>query len=74
MSITLTVGSIVATPDEQIDLSELFSVSPSASDPTYLIVDGLVRDERAAGYGTNDMGSLSGNGVKQAFSNVGGDA
>ncbi|HET6239158.1 MAG TPA: hypothetical protein VFE41_30025 [Acetobacteraceae bacterium] len=74
MSITTTVGSIVTTPDEQIDLSALFSVSPSASDPTYLIVDGLDRDEYTAGYSPSDMGSLSGNGVTQAFSNVGGDA
>jgi spore germination protein YaaH len=74
MSISNKIGSAVATPDEQISLSTLFSVTPSASDPTYLIVSGLDRDEYTAGYNTADMGSLSGDGMKQTFSNVGSDA
>jgi spore germination protein YaaH len=65
---------VVATPDEQISLSTLFSITPSASDPTYLIVSGLDRDEYTAGYKTADMGSLSGDGANQAFTNVGSDA
>jgi len=74
MSITSKIGSAVATADEQIELSTLFSVTPAASDPTYLIVNGLDRDEYTAGYNTANMGSLSGNGAKQAFSNVTSDA
>jgi hypothetical protein len=74
MSIASKIGSVVATPDEQVDLSTLFSVTPAANDPTYLIVSGLDRDEYTAGYNTADMGTLSGGGVKQTFSNVGGDA
>ncbi len=74
MSIANKIGSVVATPDEQISLSTLFSITPSASDPTYLIVSGLDRDEYTAGYKTADMGSLSGDGANQAFTNVGSDA
>ena len=74
MSITSTIGSVVATPDEQVDLFSLFSVTPAASDPTYLIVSGLDRDEYTAGYHTSDMGSLSGGGASQTFTNVESDA
>ncbi len=74
MSITSTIGSVVATPDEQINLSTLFSVTPAASDPTYLILSGLDRDEYTAGYNTADMGTLSGNGATQKFTNVESDA
>ncbi len=74
MAISTNIGSVVATQDEQIDLSTLFSVTPGASDPTYLIVSGLDRDEYTAGYNTADMGSLSGGGATQKFSNGGGDA
>ena len=74
MAISTNIGSVVATQDEQIDLSTLFSVTPAASDPTYLIVSGLDRDEYTAGYNTADMGSLSGGGATQKFSNGGSDA
>jgi large repetitive protein len=74
MSITTAIGSVVATPDEQIGLSTLFSVTPGATDPTYLILSGLDRDEYTAGYNTADMGTLSGNGAIQTFTNVESDA
>jgi hypothetical protein len=74
MSIATGIGSVVATPDEQLDLSTLFSVTPAANDPTYLIVSGLDRDEYTAGYKTSDMGSLSGGGASQTFTNVESDA
>jgi hypothetical protein len=74
MSIASETGSVVATQDERISLSTLFSVTPGASDPTYLIVSGLDRNEYTAGYNTADMGSLSGGGATQNFTNVGSDA
>ncbi len=74
MSITTTIGSVVATPDEQVDLSSLFSVTPAANDPTYLILSGLDRDEYTVGYHTADMGTLSGNGAHQTYTNVESDA
>jgi hypothetical protein len=55
-------------------LSSLFSITASASNPTYLILSGLDRDEYTAGYNTAAMGSLSGNGATQNFSSAGGDA
>jgi hypothetical protein len=74
MSIATSMGSVVAAPDEQVDLSTLFSVTPAANDPTYLIVSGLDRDEYTAGYHTSDMGSLSGGSASQTFINVESDA
>jgi hypothetical protein len=67
-------GSVVATPDEQIDLSTLISATPAANDPAYLIVSGLDRDDYTAGYNTSHMGSLSGGGTSQTFTNVESDA
>jgi hypothetical protein len=74
MSIKPAIGSAVATADQSFALSSLFSITASASDPEYLIVSGLDRDEYTAGYNTADMGSLSGNGATQDFSYAGGDA
>jgi Ca2+-binding RTX toxin-like protein len=73
MSIDTEIGAVVATPGEQVNLSALFSVTPAANNPTYLILSGLDRDEYTAAYNTADMGSLSGNGVTQAFSDVSDD-
>ena len=74
MSITPEIGSVVATANEQIGLSTLFAVTPAASDPTYLVLSGLDRDEYTAGYNTANMGSLSGGGATQKFTNVESDA
>jgi len=74
MSITPKTGSVVADPGEPVSLSSLFSVTASSSDPTYLILTGLDRDEYTAGYNTSDMGTLSGDGTTQNFENFDGDA
>jgi hypothetical protein len=67
-------NAIVAKAGQQFKLSALFSVPAAASDPTYLILSGLDRDEYTTGYNLAAMGSLSGNGVTDKFSNAGGDA
>lgn len=74
MPIAPRAGSFAADPDEQIDLSSLFSVTASAGDPTYLIVTGLDRDEYSAGYDISAMGWLSSDDVSQKFANFSGDA
>jgi len=73
MSITPKIGSLVADPGEQVELSSLFTVSASGN-PTYLILTGLDRDEYTAGYNTSAMGTLSGDGATQDFENVYSDA
>ncbi len=74
MSINPNTGSFVADPGEQVSLSSLFSVTASSSNPTYLILTGLDRDEYTAGYNTSHMGTLSGDGTTQDFENFGSDA
>ncbi len=74
MSIKPAIGSAVATAGQSFALSSLFSVTASASDPAYLILSGLDRNEYTADYNMAGMGSLSGNGATQQFSSAGGDA
>ncbi len=74
MSIKPAIGSAVATADQSFLFSSLFSVTAAASNPAYLILSGLDRDEYTAGYNMANMGSLSGNGATQQFSSAGGDA
>ncbi len=75
MSVSLATGSVVATADETIAISAMFSVTASASSPTYLILSGLDRDEYTVGYATSDMGTVSGDGSTAQFTNAeGGDA
>ncbi|HTR18046.1 MAG TPA: putative Ig domain-containing protein [Acetobacteraceae bacterium] len=73
MSINLKAGSVVADPKKQVSLASLFSITASASNPTYLILTGLDRDEYTVGYNAADMGMLSGNGVTQHFNDFYGD-
>jgi hypothetical protein len=74
MSIKPAIGSAVAIANQSFALSTLFSVTAAASDPAYLILSGLDRDEYTAGYNMAGMGSLSGNGATQHFISAGGDA
>ena len=74
MSITPKIGSVVADPGEQVDLSSLFSVTASSGNPTYLILTGLDRDEYTVGYNTSAMGTVSGDGTTQHFENFDSDA
>ncbi len=74
MTIKPEIGSVVATSNQQVSLSSLFSVTPATSNPTYLIVSGLDRNEYTAGYKTSAMGSISGNGATEKFGSAGGDA
>ncbi|HLN23857.1 MAG TPA: putative Ig domain-containing protein, partial [Patescibacteria group bacterium] len=74
MSVSVAANSVVSTGGKQVALSSLFTVTAATTDPTYLIVSGLDRDEYTAGYSTAAMGSLSGNGASQGFSNIGSDA
>ncbi|MBF0561142.1 MAG: putative Ig domain-containing protein [Alphaproteobacteria bacterium] len=69
MSISPSVGSDVVKPGQQVRLISLFNITPSPSNPAYLIVSGLDRSEYTAA-NTGVMGNLSGNGVTQNFTRV----
>lgn len=73
---TITAGGLatVAQPGATIALSSLFTIPAASSNPAYLVLSGLDRNEYTAGISANAMGTLVGNGVSQHFANQGGDA
>ena len=60
MSVTLSAGSVVAQPGQQINVASLVNVT-AGNDPTYLVVSLLDRDEYTA-KSNGETGTLSGNG------------
>jgi hypothetical protein len=74
MPISVTANAVVAKPGQTVSLASLFSVTASSSNPTFLILSGLDRDEYTAGYTTSGMGTLAGSGAVQHFQNPEGDA
>ena len=72
MSISENQGSFVVSGGAQISLSQMFAVSASASNPTYLVLSGLDRNEYTKA-GTGATGTLNGNGAKATFSSGGSD-
>jgi hypothetical protein len=73
MTVSPAIGSVVANAGETISLGGLFSIAGSADPPTYLILSALDRDEYTTGYSTADMGTLSGDGTIDDFTNFDGD-
>ncbi len=76
MSITLNpkAQSIVATGGQQINVASLVNVTPSSSNPTYLVVSLLDRDEYTAS-SNGQTGTLLDNGHTIGFSDsIGGDS
>ena len=72
MTVGLATGAFVAAKGQSIALSSLFSVTPGASNPQFLVVSGLDRNEYTAS-ATGSTGTFSGNGQTTGFSSVGGD-
>jgi hypothetical protein len=72
MAIGENKSAFVVTGAQSIGLSQMFSVTASSGNPTYLVLTGLDRDEYTAG-ATGATGSLSGNGGTDDFSGIGGD-
>ncbi|MBF0562577.1 MAG: hypothetical protein HQL37_11265, partial [Alphaproteobacteria bacterium] len=69
MSILPSLGSFIAKPGQQISLASLFNITPSPSNPAYLVVSGIDRNEYTV-TGNGEMGSLNGNGATQNFASV----
>jgi hypothetical protein len=72
MPISLSTGSVVAKAGQQISLSSLVTVT-SGSNPTYLVVSLLDRNEYTASSNGN-TGTLSGDGNSAHFTSIGGDS
>jgi hypothetical protein len=68
------IGAVVTGANQTVQLSTLFTVPPSSTDPTYLILSLLDRVEYTAGYSTASMGTLTGNGSTGYFTNFSSDA
>src|SRR5580658_3196689 len=72
MSITEAENAFVDPTAVTIGLSQMFTVTAGSSDPTYLVLTVLDRDEYTAG-ASGATGSLSGNGHTLDLSSLGGD-
>ena len=73
MAITELASAFVGSTSESISLSQVFTVTADSSDPTYLVLSLLDRDENTAG-ASGATGSLFGNGNTATLANVGGDS
>jgi hypothetical protein len=72
MSITEKENAFVNQDAVAYSLSQIFTETASSSNPTYLVLTALDRDEYTAG-ASGATGSLSGNGHTLGLSNIGGD-
>jgi hypothetical protein len=72
MPITKNENAFVNTAAESVSLSQFFSVTAAASNPTYIVLTVLDRDEYTAG-ASGATGTLSGNGHTLGLGSIGGD-
>ena len=73
MAITEKENAFVNQDAVAYSLSQIFMVSAASSNPTYLVLSALDRDEYTAG-ASGATGSLSGNGHTLKLTSIGGDA
>ena len=71
MSITENINAFVNDTSVSIGLSQMFTVTAGASNPTYLGLTALDRSEYTAG-ATSAIDSLSGNAPTLKFRSIGG--
>ena len=72
MAITEMTSAFVVTSATQIALSQMFTTTASGSNPTYLVLTALDRNEYTAG-ASGATGSFGGNGHTLSLSGIGGD-
>ena len=72
MAITDNESAFVDSSAVSIGLSQMFTVTPGSTDPTYLVLTVLDRNEYTAG-ASGATGSLSGNGHTLGLGSIGGD-
>ena len=76
MAITDNETAFIDAGGVSIGLSQMFTVTPAASDPAYLVLTALDRNEYTTGYtnaASGVTGTLSGNGHVLNLSGLGGD-
>jgi hypothetical protein len=72
MAVADNHSAFVDADAEQIALSQMFAVTAGSTDPMYLVLTVLDRDEYTAG-ASGATGTLSGNGKTLGLSSIGGD-
>ena len=72
MAVTLSKNAFVVGAATPISLSGLVNVTAAASNPAYLVLSGLDRNEYTPG-ASGATGTLTGNGNTDRFSSIGGD-
>jgi hypothetical protein len=73
MSIVFTKASLVVSPGQTVQLSQVVSASASSSNPAYLVLNGYDRNEYTV-TSSGATGSFSGNAQTLGFRAIGGDA
>ena len=73
-AISVASQSVLAGTNQTVAFRSLFTVGSSTANPTYLIVDGLDRNEYTVGYKTGAMGHLADGSATQGFADYSGDA
>jgi hypothetical protein len=66
MTVSLTKTAFASTAAQSVTLSSVFSVTNDGKNPTYLVVNGLDRDEYTAS-STGALGALTGNNATARF-------
>jgi len=72
MAISVTKNSFIASGGLSINLSSIFSITAASGNPTYLVLNGLDRNEYTIS-ATGATGTFSGNGATAVFGSIGGD-
>jgi hypothetical protein len=72
VAITTGKSAFVGASSMTIGLSQMFSVTAGGSDPTYLVLSALDRNEYTV-RSSGAVGMLSGNGHTLSLSGIGGD-
>ncbi len=73
MAVDINESAFVVGSATSVALSQMATVTASASNPAYLVLTGLDRDEYTAG-ASGATGSLSGGGQTDGFNAIGGDS
>ena len=73
MAISISESAFVVGGSQTVAISSMFSVTAGSSDPAYLVLTGLDRNEYPQG-SSGATGVLSGNGHTDSFSSLGSDA
>ena len=72
MTVSITEDAFVVAPGQTVNLGTAIQVTQTGSNPAYLVLNGLDRNEYTAS-STGATGSLNGNGASDGFTKESGD-